>query len=102
MRELRNVIERGVLLASGPMLDRRWLQLNTSGKKITSLDGDRLCFPLDGSISLDEIEERLIREALKRSGGNVTHAAENLGISRQTMRYRIEKYHIDPDELLTN
>ncbi len=102
VRELRNVIERGVLLASGPMLDRRWLQLNTSGKKITSLDGDRLCFPLDGSISLDEIEERLIREALKRSGGNVTHAAENLGISRQTMRYRIEKYHIDPDELLTN
>ncbi|MEJ2576975.1 MAG: sigma-54 dependent transcriptional regulator [Gammaproteobacteria bacterium] len=95
VRELRNVVERCVLLSRGRRLEERWLQLETSGPAGAILDGDRMCFPLDGSIGLEEIERRLIDEALQRTGGNVTRAATLLGLTRQTMRYRIEKYAID-------
>ncbi|MCB1859314.1 MAG: sigma-54-dependent Fis family transcriptional regulator [Gammaproteobacteria bacterium] len=98
VRELRNVIERGVLLSRGSKFEHRWLQLNTVNTECEMMDGNRVCFPLDGSISLDAIEHRLIKEALKRSGDNVTRAAARLGISRQTMRYRIEKHRIGYDK----
>ena len=96
VRELRNVIERCVLLSRGTVLETRWLQLNVNeddGRR--SVDGDNICFPLNGTITLDDMERRMIEEALRRHHGNVTRSAEMLGISRQTMRYRIEKHHID-------
>ena len=99
VRELRNVIERCVLLSKGPTLDAKWLQLTAADPQHPSNDGDRVWFPLDGSITLDDVERYLIEEALKRERGNVTQAAERLGISRQTMRYRIDKHHIDSDAL---
>jgi two-component system, NtrC family, response regulator AtoC len=43
------------------------------------------------------MERRLIEESLLRQHGNVTKAAELLGISRQTMRYRIEKFGVDTE-----
>ena len=95
VRELRNVIERCVLLSRGSTLERRWLQLGSATNGGPQVEGDRISFPLDGSISLDEIERRMIESALQRTRGNVTRAAAVLGISRQTMRYRIEKHAID-------
>ncbi|MCP5312434.1 MAG: sigma-54-dependent Fis family transcriptional regulator [Chromatiaceae bacterium] len=95
VRELRNVIERCVLLSRGSTLERRWLQLGSATNGGPQVEGDRISFPLDGSISLDEIERRMIEAALQRTRGNVTRAAAVLGISRQTMRYRIEKHAID-------
>lgn len=95
VRELRNVIERCVLLSRGTTLEPRWLQLNASESREPSIEDDSICFPLNGSITLDEMERRMIEEALRRHHGNVTRSAEMLGISRQTMRYRIEKHHID-------
>lgn len=95
VRELRNVIERCVLLSRGSTLERRWLQLGSATNGGSQIEGDRISFPLDGSISLDEIERRMIEAALQRTRGNVTRAAAVLGISRQTMRYRIEKHAID-------
>ena len=99
VRELRNVIERGVLLSRGGALESRWLQLSDTAKPSASVDGDTICFPLNGAITLDEMERRMIEEALRREHANVTRAAGLLGISRQTMRYRIEKHHIDVEEL---
>ena len=99
VRELRNVIERCVLLSSGNTLEARWLQLSAADRPETTTDGDTVCFPIDGSVTLDEVERRMIEEALRREHGNVTRAAGRLGISRQTMRYRIEKHHIDTSEL---
>ncbi len=95
VRELRNVIERCVLLSQGPQLDPHWLQLGVADSAPLRLDGDQLCVPVDGSIGLDEVERRLIEAALQRTGGNVTRAAGLLQISRQTMRYRIEKHGIE-------
>ena len=100
VRELRNVIERCVLLSAGPALDPRWLQLGPAAAPAPApIDGDRLSFPLDGSLSLNDIERQIIEEALKRERGNVTKAAGLLRISRQTMRYRIEKHQIKVDTL---
>jgi DNA-binding protein Fis len=42
-------------------------------------------------VSLDEVELSLVRQALKRSAGNQTKAAELLGISRDQLRYRMKK-----------
>ncbi len=100
VRELRNVIERCVLLSEGTALDPRWLQLGSSTPPPSMPENsNQIIFPIDGSVSLDEMERRMIEEALKRQRGNVTKAAGLLGISRQTMRYRIEKHHIDVSEL---
>ncbi|MCB1859334.1 MAG: sigma-54-dependent Fis family transcriptional regulator [Gammaproteobacteria bacterium] len=97
VRELRNVIERCVLLSRGPTLEARWLQLNTAPQRQPHRDENGIFFPLDGSISLDQMERRLIEESLFRQQGNVTKAAKLLGISRQTLRYRIEKHGLDPE-----
>ncbi len=95
VRELRNVIERCALLSRGNALETRWLQLNAADRPQTTTDGDTVCFPLDGSVTLDDVERRMIEEALRHEHGNVTRTAARLGISRQTMRYRIAKHHID-------
>jgi DNA-binding protein Fis len=42
-------------------------------------------------VSLDEVEMSLVRQAIERSGGNQTRAAEMLGISRDQLRYRLKK-----------
>lgn len=95
VRELRNVIERCVLLSRGATLEARWLQLNAVNTRQPETKGDVICFPLNGTVTLDEVERRMITEALEKEHGNVTRAAARLGISRQTMRYRIEKHHIE-------
>lgn len=97
VRELRNVVERCVLLSQGSKLEARWLQLNAVPARQPEIDEHGIYFPLDGSFTLDEMERRLIETSLLKQHGNVTRAAEMLGISRQTMRYRIEKFGIDID-----
>lgn len=97
VRELRNVIERCVLLSRGNQLETRWLQLTAGDRPESDSDGDSIRFPLNGSVTLDEMERRMIEEALRRQRGNVTRAATLLGVSRQTMRYRIDKHHIDTE-----
>jgi len=49
---------------------------------------------LPGPGTLDEVERSLIGRALEQSQGNVTRAAKILGISRDTLRYRMEKHKL--------
>jgi DNA-binding NtrC family response regulator len=51
-----------------------------------------------GGVSLSELERTLIAEALKTSGGNRRRAAELLGISLETLRYRMEKHALGPGD----
>jgi two-component system response regulator AtoC len=96
VRELRNAIERGVLLADGDTLGLRWLHLGVSrgGARPSPPTGDGrgLVLPLDGSMTLDEMDGRIIEEVLRLADGNVSAAARTLGVTRQTLRYRIEKF----------
>ncbi|MGB0722788.1 MAG: sigma-54-dependent transcriptional regulator [Gammaproteobacteria bacterium] len=107
VRELRNVVERCALLSRGNTLEARWLQMglqqgleeDAGGADGTADDGDSLRIPMDGSVGLEDMERRMIEEALRRDRGNVTRAARRLGVSRQTLRYRIDKHHIDAEAL---
>jgi DNA-binding NtrC family response regulator len=92
VRELRNVIERSVLLAQGSVLPAQWLQLEGEAPVPVETPDDVVMVRLDGSQSLDKVEEELIRRTLDRTDHNVSEAARVLGISRQTLRYRIEKH----------
>ena len=87
VREIRNVIERAVLLSSGDCLTRDDLVLGR-GKRQT--DGGSFALPPDG-MDLHKLEDELVREALARTGNNQTKAAKLLGLSRDAFRYRLEK-----------
>lgn len=95
VRELRNVIERCVLFAEGPLLPAEWLQLRRHDAKRApggAASADGLFIPLDGSMALDDMDCYIIRTTLERHDGNVTAAARALGTTRETLRYRIRKY----------
>ena len=96
VRELRNVIERCVLFADSETLPVAWLQLNavpsSSGSTEPEINGDRLTIPLNGSMALDDMDKFIIKTALDRNNFNVTATARSLGTTRETLRYRIQKY----------
>jgi len=93
VRELRNVIERAVILEEGPEVLPAHLpdELKPGGRALDLEPGFRL--PA-GGIMLEELEKDLIRQALDQARGNKTRAAELLGLTRDTLRYRVEKYDL--------
>jgi DNA-binding NtrC family response regulator len=82
VRELDHTIERAVLMARGPRIESADLGLHTQRGSAQSLD----------DMSLEAVETILIRKALARANGNVSHAADALGLSRGALYRRIEKY----------
>ena len=100
VRELRNVVERALILEDGELITTRYLTPeivpNSEGghpgrARASVLDDEAtVSLPEDG-VSLDEVETTLLRQALARSGGNQTRAAELLGMSRDKFRYRMKK-----------
>ena len=98
VRELRNVIERCVLLSTTDTLPSKWLQLTENPMPInndnSSVISHTLSLPIDGSMTLDEIDRFVIQTVLERNEFNVTEAARVLGATRETLRYRIQKYQI--------
>lgn len=98
VRELKNAVERAMLLNDGPLIELDYLSFLDEKKSIQThpaLPADA-AFPMDG-LSLDELNKKLIVEALEKCHGNRTKAAKLLGISRPTMIYRMEKYNIRLD-----
>jgi two-component system response regulator AtoC len=96
VRELRNVIERCVLFADGPVFPGQWLQL--PGQELAPQAGLRdknmILLPLDGSMALDDMDKFIIKTALERADYNLTAAARDLGTTRETLRYRVRKYNL--------
>ncbi|SMF94545.1 DNA-binding transcriptional response regulator, NtrC family, contains REC, AAA-type ATPase, and a Fis-type DNA-binding domains [Methylomagnum ishizawai] len=97
VRELRNLVERCVLFADGPVFPTQWLQLpgaQTPAAVRPMVEGgvDGLFIPLDGSMDLDDMDRYIIETTLNRHQGNVTAAARALGTTRETLRYRVRKY----------
>jgi cytochrome b subunit of formate dehydrogenase len=88
VRELRNVIERAVLLADGETIGARELPL-----EVTAPMAAPVAAPLpDAGVKLDEMERRLLVQALERTGGNQSHAAQLLGLSRHQVRTRMKRH----------
>ncbi len=92
VRELRNVVERCVLFAENDAFPVRWLQLEQGAAPAAAPAGDGVWLPLDGSLSLEDMEKAIVEAALARSEGNVTGAARLLKSTRETLRYRVEKF----------
>jgi two-component system response regulator AtoC len=100
VRELRNAVERCVLLADSEVFPERWLQLgdgSTGAAPGPEVEGDRVIIPLDGSMALADMDRFIIQAALKRHHHNVAATARALGTTRETLRYRIQKYQLTPD-----
>jgi transcriptional regulator with PAS, ATPase and Fis domain len=91
IRELQNIVERCVILASGQEITEDLLPNEI--KSQNNLVGSSIVLPEEG-ISLEEVEKNLIMQALERTDQNQTNAAKLLGITRHTLIYRMEKYNI--------
>jgi two-component system, NtrC family, response regulator AtoC len=98
VRELRNVIERALILEDNEVITREYLPRGLTGEQFSiggSGSGDggiSVQFVLPGAgISLDDVEMSFVKQAIERSEGNQTRAAELLGISRDQLRYRLKK-----------
>ena len=87
VRELRNVVERAMLLAEGDRLEVH----DFGGLKTGPGSGDPFELPANG-VALEDLERSLVVQALRRAGGNQTKAAALLGLNRDQIRYRIEKF----------
>ena len=96
VRELSNVIERAVLLKTGKTIESVDLGLGPMpvGGEIsaTGLGDGLLTIDLSGGIVLEDLERSIIERVLSQTGWNRTKAAQLLGLSRETLRYRIEKH----------
>jgi DNA-binding NtrC family response regulator len=86
VRELRNAIERAMLLTESDRLEAS--DLTTLTRTVSSA---QFKLPAEG-VNIEEVERQLLVQALERSKGNQTHAAQLLGINRDQVRYRIEKF----------
>lgn len=91
VRELRNALERCVLLSEGDTLAQQWLQLGHDHLLSPGVSDSGFFIPLDGSCSLEEIEQRILNHALEKNSGNIAATARMLGTTRDTIRYRLTK-----------
>jgi DNA-binding NtrC family response regulator len=98
VRELQNVIERASALATSNKLDIGDIQLDSPRNRTFSSSGASSDRFLPDGMTLDQWEDEMIREALKRAGGNKSQAARLLGLSRNALRYRLSKIGIDDNE----
>lgn len=93
VRELRNLIEQSVVMTSGPTIEVNDLALGATTGAITE-PGSATPDASAAGLNLHRAERDLLVAALARSHGNVSQAARLLGVSRDTLRYRIEKYRL--------
>ena len=87
IRELQNVIEKAVILCEGKNLSAEDIQIDSSvASSLRMTNGGTLKDVSDAE------EERLVREAVERSNGNISAAAKSLGVSRPTLYAKLKKY----------
>jgi two-component system, NtrC family, response regulator AtoC len=90
VRELRNAVERAMLLTEGDELALEHFPVGAA----SPAHGDAVELPASG-IDLEQWERSFVQQALERSGWNQTKAATLLGLNRDQIRYRIEKFKLE-------
>lgn len=91
VRELKNVIERAVVFDDASELSVAQLPERFAAHEHPTVGGGLM------QQRLDEVERRNIQRALAETGGNRTHAAKQLGISRRALIYKVKKYGLGND-----
>jgi len=97
VRELKNAIERAVILEDGDELRATYLpsQLtNTPAAAPSAPAPGEFTLP-KGGVSLERVEESLVRQAMDQAAGNQTRAAQLLDITRDTLRYKLKKFNVE-------
>lgn len=96
VRELAHVIERAASLSDQPWIGPELLSLpaRSGGEMQVDSGHDGLA-----DLTLEEVDQRLIKQALRASRGNVSAATRKLGLSREVLRYRLQKHSIAPARL---
>ena len=97
VRELENVIERALVLATGDELQPEDIRLDFAPRRsVAAVNGatEGAEFLAEG-VTLDEHEKTLIREALRRANGNKSQAARLLGLTRNALRYRLSQMGLE-------
>lgn len=96
VRELENAIERAFLMSRDSLIRRESLHPKIAGEEEGN---DRYIFALpDSGIDLESVERDFIVQALEKTAGNRTRAAELLGLTRRILGYRMDKYKIEGEE----
>jgi DNA-binding NtrC family response regulator len=94
VRELRNVFERALILEDADEIRPEHLPPEIRGAPPAPAGaGPPVGLPPEG-LCIEEVERELIQQAIARTGGNVSRAAQLLGLSRGALRYRLEKYRV--------
>jgi DNA-binding NtrC family response regulator len=101
VRQLENTIERAVALSAGPLIDAADIHLDRAALAAASTSsssvGGGAPFLPEG-MTLEQWEDEMIREALRRANGNKSQAARLLGLSRNALRYRLGKIGVSDEE----
>jgi transcriptional regulator with PAS, ATPase and Fis domain len=90
IRELKNVIERAMIMAGPGDIRPEHLQLCGAAAPVPAAQALAPGYSMD--MSLEELEKAHIKNVLEKTGGNITHASKVLGISRYTLREKLKKY----------
>ena len=96
VRELKNAIERAVILEDGNELRTNYLPSQlTRAPAVAPLAAASSGFTLPrGGVTLEQVEESLVRQAMEMAEGNQTRAAQLLGLSRDALRYKLKKFNV--------
>jgi DNA-binding NtrC family response regulator len=97
IRQLENMVERAVALSAGRTIDAGDIHLDSVPGKGAAASAASDHFLPEG-MTLEQWEDNMIREALRRAAGNKSQAARLLGLSRNALRYRLGKIGISDDE----
>ncbi|MFB6272304.1 MAG: sigma-54-dependent transcriptional regulator [Salinibacter sp.] len=87
VRELKHTVERAVILSESTEITPDDLRFSAPSPESSGAEE-----PSFDTLNLDDLEQKAVRQALSKHGGNVSQAAEELGISRRALYRRIEKY----------
>lgn len=107
VRELRNLVERAVILSSGDEVSAEDIRFDVARAASSGpLDPPPMCTGLDQALrrfpdrdlDLEDFQKAIVEEALRRAGGNQVRAAGMLGISRDALRRRMKRHGIGDGE----
>jgi adenylate cyclase len=92
VRELANLMDRVAMFTEGPLVAAADLELPAA----SAVRGQGVAEPASLKASVDDFTRARLEEALAQAGGNVSAAAEQLGVARSTLRYQLERFGLTP------
>ena len=93
VRELENTLERSLVLSSGPVLEAADIRIESERHPVGQGSSQQPLLP--EGMTLDQWEQVMIREAMRRANGNKSQAARLLGLTRNALRYRLSQMGMD-------